>query len=105
MVAENSPSFMKAIFLGTHCVQHCLGASSLRSFSHPKALGDGARGCHTSLCKQGMREGAAPTAISDYNLLQLPLCVAEFAATSVENRDAAVHPHFCWAFGYLFGMV
>lgn len=38
---------------------------------------------------------AAPTAISDYNLLQLPLCVAECAATSVENRDAAVHPHFC----------
>lgn len=42
-----------------------------------------------------MKEGAAPTAISDdQNLLQLPQCVAEFAAMSVENRDVAVHPHF-----------
>lgn len=87
------------------CVQHHLGTSSLRSFSQSKALADGGRGCHTSLCKQGMREGAAVTAISDYNLLQLSLCVAEFAATSVDNRDAAVHPHFCWDFGYFFGML
>lgn len=52
-----------------------------------------------------MMEGAALTAISDYNLLQLSLCVAEFAVTSVENRDAAIRPHFCWAFEYFFGMV
>lgn len=47
-----------------------------------------------------MREGA----ISDYNLLQLPLHVAEFTANILENRHAAVHPDFCWAFGYFFGM-
>lgn len=42
-----------------------------------------------------MREDAVPTAISGgQNLLQLPQCVAEFAATSVENRDVAVHLHF-----------
>lgn len=83
------------------CVQHYLGTSSLRSFSQAKALADGGRGCHTSLCKQGMREGAALTDISDYNLLQLPLCVAEFTATSMENRDAAVHPLFLLGFWIL----
>lgn len=91
-MAENSPSFMKAIFLGsstyTHtvCVQHYVGTSSLRSFPQPKALADGGRGCHKSLCKQEMREATALTAISDYNLLQLPLCVAEFAVTSVAGK-------------------
>lgn len=42
-----------------------------------------------------MREGAAPIVISDdQNLLQLPQYVVEFAATSMENRDVAVHPQF-----------
>jgi len=60
-----------------------------------KGTDNGERGCQTSLCKQGMREGAAATAISDdQNLLQLPQRVTEFAAISVENRDFTVHPHF-----------
>lgn len=76
-------------------VQCYLGTSSLSTFSQPKALCDESRGCQPSLCKQGMREDAVPTAISGgQNLLQLPQCVAEFAATSVENRDVAVHLHF-----------
>lgn len=94
-----------AVHTHTVCVQRYLSTSSLRS---QRALFDGGRGRHTSLCKQRMREGTAlecSEAISDYNLLQFPLCVAEFAATSLENRDAAVHPHFCGAFGYFFGMV
>lgn len=88
-------SFLKGISLSdTICVQRYLGTSSLSRFSQLRALDGGVEDIR-HLCKQGMREGAALTAISDVqNLWQLPQYVAEFAPTSMENGDVAVHPQF-----------